>query len=122
MEPRKDDFLERSKHLQNMSDAELEKYFWELVNKVTDPLIDLANKNTTQSIERSVLLRMGFSSMQATALVDKIFDKHLLSKGAGHVIYKVAKKHNLDVITTGKEMIEGKYWDDAVELFKGGEH
>ncbi|BBE30252.1 ornithine aminomutase [Tepiditoga spiralis] len=121
MKERIDDFKERSKHLQNMTDEQLEKYFWELVEKTVNPMVELAEKHTTKSIERSVLLRMGFNSLQAAALVDKIFEKNLLSKGAGHVIWKVAKNNNLDVIEAGKQMIEGKYWEEAVELFKGGE-
>ena len=121
MKERIDDFKERSKHLQNMTDEQLEKYFWELIEKTVNPMVDLAEKHTTKSIERAVLLRMGFNSLQANVLVDKIFEKNLLSKGAGHIIWKVAKNNNLDVIEAGKQMIEGKYWEEAVELFKGGE-
>ena len=34
MKPRVDDFEQRSKHLQGMSDEELNNYFWQLVEKV----------------------------------------------------------------------------------------
>jgi D-ornithine 4,5-aminomutase subunit alpha len=122
MEPRKDDFEERSKKLQKMTDEQLDNYFWELVEKVVDPMIDMASKNTSQSIERSVLLRMGFNSMQAKVLVNKIFEKHLLSKGAGHIVWKVAKENNLSVKEAGEKMVDDQLWDEVDRIFKGGEN
>jgi D-ornithine 4,5-aminomutase subunit alpha len=122
MEPRKDDFEERSKKLQKMTDEQLDNYFWELVEKVVDPMIDMASKNTSQSIERSVLLRMGFNSMQAKVLVNKIFEKHLLSKGAGHIVLKVAKENNLSVKEAGEKMVDDQLWDEVDRIFKGGEN
>ena len=67
---RKDDFQERRKHLANLTEAELEQRFWKLAEEVVDPLVDLAYKNTSPSIERSVLLRMGFSSIEAKPIVN----------------------------------------------------
>lgn len=122
MEPRKDDFEVRSKKLQNMTDEQLDNYFWELAEKVVNPLIDLASKNTSQSIERSVLLRMGFNSLQAKVLVNKIFEKHLLSKGAGHIVWKVAKENNISVKEAGEKMVDGQLWDEVDRIFKGGEN
>jgi D-ornithine 4,5-aminomutase subunit alpha len=122
MEPRKDDFEERSKKLQKMTDEQLDNYFWELVEKVVDPMIDMASKNTSQSLERSVLLRMGFNSMQAKVLVNKIFEKHLLSKGAGHIVWKVAKENNLSVKEAGEKMVDDQLWDEVDRIFKGGEN
>ncbi|MDN5343771.1 ornithine aminomutase subunit alpha [Oceanotoga sp. DSM 15011] len=122
MEARRDDFEIRAKKLNNMSDEELDKYFWDLTEKVVDPMIEMAKKNTSQSIERSVLLRMGFNSMQATSLVSKIFEKNLLSKGAGHIIWRIAKEKGIDVIKAGRDMIDGKYWDDVDRIFKRGEN
>lgn len=75
MKERNDDFELRAKHLQGMTDEELDKYFWELTEKVVNPLVNLAETHTSQSIERSVLLRMGFNSLQASKLVDRIFEK-----------------------------------------------
>jgi D-ornithine 4,5-aminomutase subunit alpha len=122
MEPRKDDFEVRSKKLQKMTDEQLDNYFWELVEKVVDPMIDMASKNTSQSIERSVLLRMGFNSMQAKELVNKIFEKNLLSKGAGHIVWKVAKENNISVKEAGEKMVDGQLWDEVDRIFKGGEN
>ncbi len=119
MQPRKDDFLERSKHLQNMTDEELDRYFWELVEKVVDPLVKLAETHTSPSIERSVLLRMGFNSIEAKKLVDMIVERNLLSKGAGHIVWRIAKEKNIDYIEAGRRLIEGQYWDDVEAIFKG---
>ena len=119
MKPRKDDFELRSKHLQKMSDEELNEYFWHLVEKVVDPLIELAKTHTSPSDERSVLLRMGFNSLEAAKLVDMIFQRGLLGKGAGHIVYKIAKEKQLDILDAGRALIEGKYWDDVDRIFKG---
>ena len=118
---REDDFHKRREHLANLSDAELKARFWELAEKVMDPMLDLAKTHTTPSIERSVLLRMGFSSLEVKPLVEGVEDRGLLGKGAGNVIYRVAKEKNIPVRQAGLEMIEGKHWDDAVKMFKGGD-
>ena len=62
---RKDDFQERRKHLADLSETELEERFWKLAEELIDPVVELARKNTSPSIERSILLRMGFSSVEA---------------------------------------------------------
>jgi len=118
---RKDDFNERRKHLAHLSDEELEQRFWELAEKIVDPLIDLAYKNTSPSIERSVLLRMGFSSIEAKAIVDGAIDRGLLGKGAGHLVYKLAKEKNMDIREAGLKLANGEMWDEVVALFNGGE-
>lgn len=118
---RADDFQVRRAHLADLTDEQLEQRFWELAEKIVDPLIDLAYKNTSPSIERSVLLRMGFSSIEAKAIVEGVMDRGLMGKGAGHVVYKVAKAKNMDIREAGLALMEGKYWDDAVNLFKGGD-
>ena len=64
---RPDDFAKRRQHLQRLSDAELHNYFWQLVDQIVAPLIEEARTHTSPSIERSVLLRMGFSSIEAKA-------------------------------------------------------
>lgn len=65
---REDDFEQRRAHLKNLSDAELKDLFWKLTEQVVDPLLDLAKTHTSPSVERSVLLRMGFSSLEANHL------------------------------------------------------
>lgn len=121
MKERPDDFNERSKKLKNMTDEELDNYFWELVGKVVDPLVDLAKTHTSPSIERSVLLRMGFNSLQAKALVEKIEEHNLLSKGAGNIVYQLSKSKNMEIIDTGKALINDQYWEDVEKIFEGGE-
>jgi D-ornithine 4,5-aminomutase subunit alpha len=118
---REDDFKERRKHLANLSEEELENRFWELAEKIVDPLVDLAEKNTTPSIERSVLLRMGFSSLEASAIVDGAIDRGLIGKGAGHIVYRLAGEKNMEIRETGLKLVEGDLWDEAIDIFEGGE-
>lgn len=117
---RDDNYQERREHLKNLSDEELKARFWELSEKIVDPLIDLAKKNTTPSIERSILLRMGFSSIEAKSIVEGVIDRGLMGKGAGHVVYKLAKEKNLDIRDAGMKLMGGELWDDAVNMFEGG--
>jgi len=114
---RQDDFQTRREHIKNMSDAELKARFWELADKLVDPLLDLAKTNTSASVERSILLRMGFSSIEAQAIIDSVVDRGLLKYGAGHVVYIVAKDKGIDVRQAGLELIEGSHWDFVIEYF-----
>ncbi len=117
---RKDDFQERRKHLADLTEEQLEVRFWELCEQVVDPLIDLARKNTTPSIERSVLLRMGFSSVETMSIVEGAIDRGLIGHGAGHIVYRMAKDNNLSIREAGLKLVNGELWDQAVEVFKGG--
>jgi len=117
---RADDFQTRRQHLAGLTDTQLENRFWELAEKIVNPLIDLASKQTSPSVERSVLLRMGFNSLEAKAIVDGVMDRGLLAKGAGHVVLKVAKSKNIDIREAGRALAQGQHWDEAVALFKGG--
>ncbi|MCR4402304.1 MAG: ornithine aminomutase subunit alpha [Firmicutes bacterium] len=114
---RSDDFEERRRHLAHMSNEELARYFWELADKVVQPLVDLARTHTSPSIERSVLLRMGFSSLEAKTIVDKCAEKGLLGKGAGHVVWKLANARGMCVRDAGVALAEGRLWDEAAALF-----
>lgn len=116
---RKDDFQERRTHLAGLSEEELEQRFWELTEKLMDPMVDLARTHTTPSIERSVLLRMGFSSLEAKSIVDKVVDHGLIGKGAGHVVYKVAKSEQLDIREAGLKLAAGELWSAAEQNFDG---
>lgn len=118
---RSDDFQERRKHLKDLSNEELKARFWDLAGQAVDPLLDLAKTHTSPAVERSVLLRMGFSSIEAKPLVEAVIDRGLIGKGAGHVVYKVAKEKNLSIRQAGLDLLEGKHWDDAVAYFKGGQ-
>lgn len=117
---REDDFQERRKHLANLTEEELEERFWQLANEIVDPLVELAYKNTSPSIERSVLLRMGFSSIEAKAIVNGALDRGLLGKGAGHLVYRLAKEKDMEIREAGLKLVEGEMWDDVMEIFKGG--
>lgn len=117
---RADDFQIRRQHLKDLSNEALEERFWQLAGKIVDPMIDLAMKNTTPSIERSVLLRMGFSSIEAKAIVEGVMDRDLMGKGAGHIVYRLAKEKGLNIKKVGTQLAQGKLWEEAVTMFKGG--
>lgn len=108
---RKDDFQNRRKHLENLSNEELHKKFWELMEKTVDPLIDLAKTHTSPSIERSILLRMGFSSIEAKPLVEMAIDRNLICKGVGHLVYRASKNNGISIKAAGLGMLKGLYWD-----------
>ncbi|HPO04838.1 MAG TPA: ornithine aminomutase subunit alpha [Bacillota bacterium] len=116
---RADDFQERRKHLANLSDEELYRRFWQLTEQVIDPLLELGKKNTTPSIERSVLLRMGISSLNAKPIVEGCIDRGLIAKGAGNVLYKLAKAKEISIREAGDMLAEGRGWDEAAALFRG---
>jgi D-ornithine 4,5-aminomutase subunit alpha len=109
---RPDDFDKRRKKLQVMSDEELHKHFWRLVDKIVQPLIEEARSHTTPSIERSVLLRMGFSSIEASALVDSMLQHNLLGHGAGRLVLELAKAKQLSVHDAGAALLAGQYWEE----------
>ena len=114
---RGDDFEARRGHLKNLSDKELKDRFWELTEKVVDPLLQLGHDYTTPAIERSVLLRMGFSSLEVKDIVQGALDRNLLGHGAGNIVYKLSKSKDMDIRDTGLALAEGKYWDEAEALF-----
>ena len=118
---REDDFAVRRAHLANLSDEELYNEFWAMAEKVVKPLLELGEKNTSPAIERSVLLRMGFSSIECKAIVDGVMDRGLMGKGAGHVVYKLAKAKDMTVREAGVKLANGEMWQEAADLFKGGE-
>lgn len=117
---RADDFQDRRKHLADLSDEQLEARFWEMAEKLVDPIIELGYKNTSPSIERSVLLRMGFSSVEAKGIVDNAIDRGLIGKGAGHIVYKLAKAKNIGIREAGLMLVDGASWDEVKPLFNGG--
>ncbi len=114
---RADDFEQRRQHLANLTDEELEKRFWELAEKVVDPLLELGKKNTTPAIERSILLRMGFSSVEVKPIVEGVMNKGLMGKGAGNVVWRLSKKLGVSVREAGLALAEGKHWDLVESLF-----
>ena len=117
MKKRLDDFSERRAHLANLSDEELKQRFWDLASQIVDPMLELGRKNTSPSIERSVLLRMGFSSIEAKEIVNKVIDRGLMGKGAGHVVYKLSKKKDMSIREAGLALANGEYLDEINTLF-----
>lgn len=117
---RADDFQERRKDIANLSDQELYNRFWEATDKVVQPLVDLGRENTTPSIERSVLLRMGVSSLETKPIVEACMDRGLMGKGAGHVVYKFSKEKGMTIKEAATMLASGKGWDEVVAMFKGG--
>ena len=109
---RDDDFEARRTHLAAMTDAELEAHFWSLVDRIVAPLIDEARSHTSPSIERSVLLRMGFSSIEAKALVEGITARGLLGHGAGRLVLELAKAKGVGVREAGLALIDGRHWEE----------
>ena len=110
--PRPDDFEARRQHLEALSDAELQERFWTLVDQIVAPLIEEARTHTTPSIERSVLLRMGFSSLEAGQLVERLQARGLLGEGAGRLVLELATAKGISVREAGSALLAGRYWDE----------
>lgn len=118
---RADEYLAWRTHLADLSDEQLEARFWELVEQIVDPLIDLARTHTSPSIERSVLMRMGVDSPTGNAVVNEIDKRGLLGHGAGHVVLHCAQRWDVDVRAAAAKLAAGKGWD-VVEKKWGGQH
>lgn len=115
---RTDDFETRRKHLEQLTDEELKLTFWELADKTIAPLIDLAKTHTSPAIERSILLRMGFSSIEAKSIVDKVIDYHLMGKGAGHVVYVLSQSRKCSIREAGLLLIQDEGFQEVISYFK----
>ncbi len=111
-EERSDDFETRRAHLRAMSDEELHAHFWRLVSELVEPLIEEARTHTTPSIERSVLLRMGFSSLEAQDLVHRLTQRGLLGRGAGRLVLELARAKKLSIREAGAALLDGHHWDE----------
>ena len=107
-----DDYQKRREKVVELSDEELKSRFWELLKKIVEPNVEEAKTHTSPSIERSVLLRMGFSSIEAKALVTEIAERGLLGHGAGGIVFKAADKNGISVRDAGLGLLEGKHWED----------
>jgi D-ornithine 4,5-aminomutase subunit alpha len=110
--PRPDDFTERREHLRTLSDDELHAYFWQLARQVVAPLVEEARTHTTPAIERSVLLRMGLSSVEARSLVRRMADGGLLGHGAGRLLVEHAQRRGTGVRDAARQLIAGEGWED----------
>lgn len=117
MKSRHDDFEQRRQHIQALTDVELKQYFFKLTGQIVEPLLTLAHKHTSKSIERSVLLRMGFSSIQAAQVVDRLNEHQLLRKGAGHCVYRLAKDKQISILEAGNLILSEDGLKHLIEVF-----
>ena len=114
---RQDDFDKRREHLKSLTDEQLYDKFWALAGEIVQPMLDLGYKNTTPAIERSILLRMGFSSLEAGPIVEGVISKGLMGKGCGNVVWRLAEKKGISVRQAGLLLAEGRQWDEVDALF-----
>jgi len=101
-------FEARREELAKLSDEQLKGRFWELTNKLIEPIIDLAKTHTSPSIERAILLRMGVDSVSSHGVVDRILEAGLLGKGAGHVVLKLSQKSGKDIRGAAQAILDDK--------------
>lgn len=95
-----------------MSDEELNAHFWNLADKIVRPVVGEARTHTSPSIERSVLLRMGFSSMETKSVVNKMLEKGILGHGAGNLVLKLARKKEISVREAGLRLMQDELWEE----------
>lgn len=115
---RADDFAGRRGHLAGMSDEQLKEYFWQLADRLTAPLLELGREYTSPAVERSVLLRMGFSSLEVRPIVETAMEKNLIAHGAGHIVYRIAQDTGMSIREAGLALARGELWDRAQQLFE----
>jgi D-ornithine 4,5-aminomutase subunit alpha len=108
---RPDDFEQGRTRLRDLSDEALQARFWALVERIVAPLIEEARTHTTPSIERSVLLRMGFSSIESRELVAQMLERGLLGHGAGRLVLELARAKGLSVREAGTALLAGQHWE-----------
>lgn len=117
---RSDDFETRRKHLANLDDEALYQRFWELADQIVEPMLEAGKIYTSPSVERSVLLRMGFSSIEAKAIVDGLMERELLGHGAGNAVWKWSVKKGVSVREAGVALASSQDWEQIPGLFEEG--
>lgn len=116
---RMDDFNERRQHLASLSDEELFNRFWELTERIVEPMVDIAYKSTSPAIERSVLLRMGFSSIEADNIVKHGLKWGLLGYGMGNAVICLSKYNKVNYEEAGRLLSIGQGWEVANTILRG---
>ena len=116
---RPDTFDEVRAHLAQLSDAELEARFWQLAEKVVEPLVELARAHTSPSIERSVLMRMGVDSLTCKAVVAECEKRGLLGHGAGHVLFECMSQWGCPAPEAASRLAQGHGWEIAEAKWGG---
>jgi D-ornithine 4,5-aminomutase subunit alpha len=109
---RPDDFEARRAPLRGLSDAELHARFWSLVEGIVAPLVEEARTHTTPAIERSVLLRMGFTGGEAKTLVEGITRRGRLGDGAGRLVLELARRRSASPREVGDALLAGRLWEE----------
>jgi D-ornithine 4,5-aminomutase subunit alpha len=109
---RPDDFPDRRAHVSRLSDEELQLRFWSLVEQIVAPLVEEARTHTTPAIERSVLLRMGFSGAEARDLVARMGQAQLLGHGAGRLVLELSTRKGLPVREAGLALLADRFWEE----------
>ena len=110
---RPDTFHEVRQHLDGLREEQLEARFWELAQKVVEPLVELARTHTSPSIERSVLMRMGVDSITCKAVVSECEKRGLLAHGAGHVVLVCMREWDCGAPTAAERLAAGQGWEIA---------
>jgi D-ornithine 4,5-aminomutase subunit alpha len=108
---KKSEFEKRRHKLRKLSDAELEKRFWELADQIVSPLVELARTHTSPSIERSVLLRGGLSSIEAGKVVALATERGLLGLGAGNLVMRLSAERSVSFVEAGRLLAAGDGWE-----------
>ena len=44
----------------------------------------------------------------------------MIGKGAGHIVYRLAKDNNMEIRDVGLKLIDGEMWDEVTNIFQGG--
>ena len=117
---RPDDFEQRRAQLKSMTDAALHTRFWDLVERIVAPLIEEARTHTSPAIERAVLLRMGFSSIECKQLVDRMQQRGLLGHGAGRLVLELARSKDINIREAGEALLQGEHWHALDAIIAGG--
>jgi D-ornithine 4,5-aminomutase subunit alpha len=113
MDQRVDDYEARRAHLKDLSDEQLKDKFWDLINVLLEPVLEHGRIHTSPSIERSVLMRMGFSSIEATKIVSMALEHEALGYGVGKVILDISENHKISIHEAGMALAEGNYWNEV---------
>lgn len=99
-------FEKRRAELAQLNDQQLKTLFWELCDKIVEPMLEYGKNYTSPSIERSVLHRMGLNTAVSKELVSKITEAGLLGKGAGNILLKYSQKHSLSLPEAAAALIK----------------
>jgi len=61
---------------------------------------------------------MGFSSMEAKAIVDKVIANRLIGKGCGHVVYRYSTLKGISIRDAGLKLSNDIGFDEVKKSFE----